>query len=64
MERNTRFTEDVNRKMKQMKIMNLMKTSQAAGLVVVSDSELMNSNLMQEEKLVLENVEIGGKAFN
>lgn len=64
MERNIRFTEDVNRKMKQMKIMNLMKTSQAAGLVVVSDSELMNSNLMQEEKLVLENVEIGGKAFN
>lgn len=64
MERNIRFTEDVNRKMKQMKIMNLMKTSQAAGLVVVSDSELMNSNLIQEEKLVLENVEIGGKAFN
>lgn len=64
MERNIRFTEDVNRKMKQMKIMNLMKTCQAAGLVVVSDSELMNSNLMQEEKLVLENVEIGGKAFN
>lgn len=47
-----------------MKIMNLMKTSQAAGRVVVYDSELMKSNLMQEKKLVLENVEIGGKAFN
>jgi len=41
-----------------------MKTSQAAGLAEGSDAELMNSNSVQRKKLVLENVEIGGKAFN
>lgn len=41
-----------------------MKISQAAGLAEGSDSELMNSNSVQGKKLVLENVEIGGKAFN